>query len=72
MTTRRILLPGLRSPAARLSRSAVAWPRPIRKHLPFLERLCEPLPRRSPRICESVTGPPLALAAARNACVTKD
>jgi hypothetical protein len=29
------------------------------------------LRRRSPRICESVSGPPLALAAARNACVTK-
>jgi hypothetical protein len=63
-TTRRILPAGLRSPAARLSRSAAAWPRPIRRHLP------EPPRRRPPRICESVTGPPLALAPARNAWVT--
>jgi hypothetical protein len=72
ITTRRSRSPRPRACTASLSRSATAWPRPIREHLPFLGRLRVLPRRRSPRISARVSGPPLALIAARMTWATKD
>jgi hypothetical protein len=71
-TTRRIRASGRRSAAIRSSRSATAWPRPIREHLPFLGRVRPRPRRRCPRISASFIGPPLALVAARMTWATKE
>src|SRR5271166_6329577 len=68
-TTRRWRWLGERSDACRFSRSATAWPRPIREHLP----LPAAPPRRVPPLNWAwVSGPPLALAAAFITWATKD
>jgi hypothetical protein len=70
--TRRSRSPGPRCSAERLKRSAAAWPRPIRQHLPFRGRF-PPLPRRPSRlICAAVSGPPFAFAAAFRTWLTND
>jgi hypothetical protein len=57
--------------AESFNRSAAAWPRPIREQRPFLGLVepAEPLPL--PRNFASVSGPPLALAAALITSATK-
>ena len=55
--------------ACRFSRSAAAWPRPIREHLPFLGAP----PRRLPPLSrDGVSGPPFAFAAAFITWATND